>query len=72
MIQATLYQLARVGGVFSKEHKTIERPDCSITEDYYNLINDNWQTTGKLYEKNEPKKNKSKGKIETEIETNIE
>jgi hypothetical protein len=80
MVVAALYKLARIDGKFTKEHKTLERSRCVVSEDYVNTINDNYLSTGKLYivdekatntywgKNEEPKKKGNKTSEETKTE----
>ena len=81
MVVAALYKLARIDGKFTKEHKTLERSRCVVSEDYVNTINDNFLSTGKLYivdekatntywgKNEEPKKGKKDNKSNEETKT---
>ena len=50
MVVAKMYQLARLNGKYSKEHKELRRSRVVITRDYAEGINNDYKNNGKLYE----------------------
>lgn len=61
IVVADLFQLQRVNGKFSKEHKILSHPSQKVTKNYVDEINENSHESGKFYviDKEATKKNKS-------------
>lgn len=49
IVVADLYQLQRMNGKFTTEHKTLMHPKQVLLESYVNEINSNSQENGRLY-----------------------
>lgn len=49
MLVCKLFKIAKIDGQFDKEHKKLLRSRAVITQGYYDQINSNWETAGKLY-----------------------
>lgn len=50
---ADLFQLAKMNGKFSQEHKTIVQEKISINRSYMEEINESWEQCGKFYVEDE-------------------
>lgn len=49
IVVADLFQLQRVNGKFSTEHKILSHPSQKVTKNYVDEINDNSHESGKFY-----------------------
>lgn len=49
IVVADLFQLQRVNGKFSTEHKILSHPSQKVTNNYVDEINDNSHESGKFY-----------------------
>jgi hypothetical protein len=49
IVVADLFQLQRVNGKFSKEHKILSHPSQKVTKNYVDEINENSHESGKFY-----------------------
>lgn len=49
IVVADLYQLQRVAGKFTKEHKSLYHAKAKVSESFVEKFNAEWQDSGKLY-----------------------
>lgn len=49
IVVADLYQLQRMNGKFTVQHKTLVHPKQKVTESYVNEINENSEENGRFY-----------------------
>ena len=49
IVVADLYQLQRMNGKFTVQHKTLVHPKQKVAESYVNEINENSEENGRLY-----------------------
>jgi seryl-tRNA synthetase len=49
IVVADLYQLQRMNGKFTVQHKTLAHPRQKVAESYVNEINENSEENGRLY-----------------------
>lgn len=58
MLVAKFYQAYKMDDKFDKSHKKEIRGRCVITQRHFDKTNDNWDSSGKFYEKDQEATNK--------------
>lgn len=67
IVVADLFQLQRVNGKFSKEHKILSHPSQKVTKNYVDEINENSHESGKFYVINVEATKKNKAEREEHL-----